>query len=59
MKNNIKYCKITGKELDPETQKKSGNGLFISTAVRTLYKQYNKDIEKNSTCEIFYKLFHF
>lgn len=46
MKTNIKYCKITGKELDPETQKRSGNGLFISTAVRTLYKQYNKDIEK-------------
>jgi hypothetical protein len=46
MKTNIKYCKITGKELDPETQKKSGNGLFISTAVRTLYKQCNKDVEK-------------
>lgn len=45
-KNNIKYCKVTGKELDPETQKKSGNGLLISTSVRTLFKQFNKDVEK-------------
>jgi hypothetical protein len=46
MKTYIKYCKITGKELDPETQKRSGNGLFISTAVRNLFKQHDKDVEK-------------
>ena len=46
MKNEIKYCKITGKELDPEKQKASGNGLFISGAVRALFKKHNKDVEK-------------
>lgn len=46
MKTDIKYCKITGKQLDPEVQKRSGNGLFISTAVRTLFKECNKDVEK-------------
>jgi hypothetical protein len=46
MKTDTKYCKITGKQLDPETQKRTGNGLFISTAVRTLFKQHNKDVEE-------------
>lgn len=46
IKNKSKYCKVTGKELDPETQKKSGNGLFISAAVRSLFKMSNKNLEK-------------
>ena len=46
MKNDIKLCKITGKELDLATQKSSGNGLFISGAVRSLFKKHNKDVEK-------------
>ena len=46
MKNDTKFCKITGKALDPETQKRTGNGLFISGAVRLLFKKHNKDVEK-------------
>jgi hypothetical protein len=46
IKNNIKYCIVTGKELDDETQKRTGNGLFISSSVRSLFKKCNKDVEK-------------
>lgn len=46
IKNEIKYCKVTGKKLDSETQKRSGNGLFISGAVKALFKKFNKNIEK-------------
>ena len=46
IKNTTKYCIVTGKEIDPETQKRSGNGLFISSSVRALFKKCDKDIEK-------------
>jgi hypothetical protein len=46
MRMDTKLCKITGKELDMEVQKRTGNGLIISTAVRFLYKRCNKDIQK-------------